>query len=59
MIAHEECGFEIAAVITAWYMFSRRCGELAKSVCKLKYPAIVLGSRIFVLLTTDLLKEQT
>lgn len=40
-------------------MISRRRGELAKSICKLKYPAIVLDSQIFVLLPTNLLKEKT
>lgn len=59
MIVHEGCEFEIAEVISAWHMISRRCGELAKSVCMLKYPAIVLGSQIIVLLPTDLLKEKT
>lgn len=59
MIVHEECGFEFAAVITVWYMISRRNGKVTKSVCKLKCPVIVLGSQIFVLLPTDLLKEKT
>lgn len=59
MIVHEECGFEIAAVITTWYMVSRRRAEVAKRIFKLKCPAIVLGSQIFVLLPTHLLKEKT
>lgn len=58
MIVHEECGFEFAAAITAWYIISKS-GEVAKSISKLKYPAIVLGSQTFVLLPTDLLKEKT
>lgn len=57
MIVHEECGLEIAAVITPWYMISRRRSEVPKRICKLKCPAI--GSKIFVLLPTGLLKEKT
>lgn len=54
-----KCEFETAAVITNQYTISRRCGEFGKSIHELKQPAIVLGSLIFIILPTDLLKGRT